>query len=151
MLPRTLRVNRCKAPHKTARAVEKKTAEKVAALEASGKVKKGTRYVPKLTAQQQTMAGRAGKLLGHSAAARSRASKYDKKGGKRRERDQKRSERHGKEKKEKEGIAGLKTPEAIIFEGRRASSTDGKPKDLKMKSGKKKSGGGKPKSKKSAK
>ncbi|PSR81596.1 hypothetical protein BD289DRAFT_438845 [Coniella lustricola] len=146
MLPRLLRVNRCKAPHKTARAVEKKTAEKVAALKASGKAK-GTRYVPKLTAEQQTMAGRVGKLLGVSAA-RSRGSKGDKKGDKRRERDAQRSKQHGQDKKS--GVAGLKTPEAIIFEGRRASSRDAKPKDLKMKVGKKKSVG-KPKSKKSSK
>lgn len=144
MLPRELRVSRCKAPHKTARAMEKKTAEKVAALKASGKAKKG--YVPKLTAEQQTMAGRAGKLFGHSAAAKARIGG---KSGKRRDRPDSRPGRPGREKK-RDGPsgppAGLKTPEAIIFEGRRASAKDGLPKDLKMKiKGKKKQGSGKPK------
>ncbi|KAJ4394269.1 Nucleolar protein 12 [Gnomoniopsis smithogilvyi] len=142
MLPRTLRVSRCKAPHKTARAIEKKTAERAAALKASGKAKKG--YVPKLTAEEQTMAGRAGKLLGHSAAAKARLSKSGRKEGKPRERAGRRFERPGNEKKGPP--AGLKTPETIIFEGRRASARDAKPKDLKMKiKGKKKVGGGKPK------
>lgn len=136
MLPREMRVNRCKAPHKTARAMEKKTAEKVAALRASGQSKKGTKYVPKLTAEQQTMAGRAGKLLGHSAAAKARIGGKAGRDGKRREG---RPERPGKEKKE--ASTGFKTPEAIIFEGRRASARDAKPKDLKMKKGKKKFGG----------
>ncbi|CAN8099048.1 unnamed protein product [Discula destructiva] len=141
MLPRTLRVSRCKAPHKTARAIEKKTAERSAALKASGKAKKG--YVPKLTAEQQTMAGRAGKLLGHSAAAKARTS--GKKDGKKRDRSDRRPERPGKDKKGPP--AGLKTPEMIIFEGRRASARDAKPKDLKMKvkKSKKNAGGGKPK------
>lgn len=143
MLPRTLRVSRCKAPHKTARAIEKKTAERAAALKASGKAKKG--YVPKLTAEEQTMAGRAGKLLGHSAAAKARlSSKFGRKDGKPRERAGRRFERPSSDKKGPP--AGLKTPETIIFEGRRASARDAKPKDLKMKiKGKKKVGGGKPK------
>lgn len=138
MLPRTLRVNRCKAPHKTARAIEKKTVERTAALKASGKVRKG--YVPKLTAEQQTMAGRAGKLLGHSAATKAHTS--GKKDGKRRERsrgyersgdkDSRGPPRAGNE--DNRGHPGvIKTPETIIFEGRRASARDAKPKDLKMK------------------
>lgn len=139
MLPRELRVTRCKAPHKTARAMEKKTAEKVAALKASGKSKKGTKYVPKLTAEQQTMAGRAGKLLGHSAAAKARIGGKAGRDGKRRDKTGGRPERFGKD--NKEVSAGFKTPEAIIFEGRRASARDAKPKDLKMKKGKKKFGG----------
>lgn len=137
MLPRELRVNRCKAPHKTARAIEKKTAEKITALRASGKYKKGTKYVPKLTAEQQTMAGRAGKLLGHSAATKARIGGKAGRDGKRRDKGEGR--RPGKDKKE--ASAGFKTPEAIIFEGRRASARDAKPKDLKMKKGKKKFGG----------
>lgn len=142
MLPRTLRVNRCKAPHKTARAMEKKTFEKVAALKASAKPKKGTKYVPKLTAEQQTMAGRAEKLLGHSAAAKARIG--GKSGKDRRQRDRgqgsrpERPGRPGKDKKEASAGAGFKTPEAVIFEGRRASARDAKPKDLRMKKGKKK-------------
>lgn len=143
MLPRDLRVTRCKALHKTARAMEKKTSEKIAALKASGKAKKGTKYVPKLTADQQTMAGRAGKLLGQSAAAKARASKSGAaRSGEWRERNEVRSARPGKG--GREASTGFKSPETIIFEGRRASSTDGKPKDLKMKiKGSKKKPGGK--------
>lgn len=136
MLPRELRVSRCKAPHKTARAIDKKNAERSAALAASSKAKKGTRYVPKLTAEEQTMAGRAGKLLGHSAAAQARIAKT---GGKKRDR----SNRPGKKfSKDGAGVgaAGFKKPEDFVFEGRRASSRDAKPKDLKQKVGKKKAG-----------
>lgn len=146
MLPRDLRVSRCKAPHKTARAMEKKTLERVAALKASGKDRKGGshKYVPKLTAEQQTMAGRAGKLLGHSAAAKARISSKSAGAGARKPGS--RRERQGKDGKKDGPPAGLKTPESFIFEGRRASSKDGLPKDLKMKQkGKKKFGGGKPK------
>lgn len=143
MLPRDLRVSRCKAPHKTARAMEKKTAEKIAALKASGKDRKTShKYVPKLTAEQQTMAGRAGKLMGRSAAAQARiAAKSGGKPGAKRE-------RHDKAKKEGSmDLSTIKAPESFIFEGRRASAKDALPKDLKLKQrGKKKSGsGGKPK------
>ncbi|KAK7745427.1 Nucleolar protein 12 [Cytospora paraplurivora] len=127
MLPRDLRVNRCKAPYKTARAIEKKQTEKIAALKATGKAKKG--YVPKLTAEEQTLAGRAGKLLGHSAAAKARISKN---GGKPRDRKDRGGKRPDTGKKEG-GPAAFKSPEAIVFEGRRASSKDAKPKDLRQK------------------
>lgn len=147
MLPRNLRVSRCKAPHKTARAMEKKTAEKIAMLKASAKDnKKGQhKYVPKLTAEQQTMAGRAGKLFGHSAAAKARIS--SKSGGGARKpgsrRDRQSEDRPGGKKEGPQALAGIKAPESFIFEGRRASSKDGLPKDLKMKvKGKKKFGGG---------
>lgn len=128
MLPRDLRVNRCKAPYKTARAIERKQTEKVAALKAAGKGKKGTKYVPKLTAEEQTLAGRAGKLLGHSAAAKSRISKSGGKVRDRKDRGGKRPDKGGKE-----GPPAFKSPETIVFEGRRASSRDAKPKDLKQK------------------
>lgn len=141
MLPRELRVSRCKAPHKTARAMDKKNAEKSAALAASSKAKKGTRYVPKLTAEEQTMAGRAGKLLGHSAAAQARIAKT---GGKKRDRTNRGEKKFSKDRKEGAGVgmgaAGFKKPEDFVFEGRRASSRDAKPKDLKQKVGKKKAG-----------
>ncbi|KAJ0121758.1 nucleolar protein 12 [Diaporthe amygdali] len=137
MLPRGLRVSRCKAPHKTARAMDKKNAEKSVALAASSKGKKGTRYVPKLTAEEQTMAGRAGKLLGHSAAAQARIAKN---GGKKRDRTNRGEKKFGKDKKEGAGAVVFKKPEDFVFEGRRASSRDAKPKDLKQKVGKKKAG-----------
>lgn len=155
MLPRDLRVSRCKAPHKTARAMEKKTAEKVAALKASGKDRKSHKYVPKLTAEEQTMAGRTGKLLGHSAAAKARIQSKSGGSGKPGQRRERRGEDRPagkKDRKEAPSLSGLKTPEAFIFEGRRASSRDALPKDLKTKvKGKKKFGGGGGKSKKSAK
>lgn len=147
MLPRELRVSRCKAPHKTARAMEKKNAERGAALAASSKANKGTKYVPKLTAEEQTMAGRASKLLGHSAAAQARRAKT---GGKKRDRTNRGEKKFSKDRKDGAGAAvgaaGFKKPEDFVFEGRRASSRDAKPKDLKQKVGKKK-GGAKPKRK----
>lgn len=143
MLPRELRVSRCKAPHKTARAMDKKNAERSAALAASSKAKKGTKYVRKLTADEQTMAGRAGKLLGHSAAAQARIAKT---GGKKRDRTNRGEKKFNKDRTEGAGAgvgvgaAGFKKPEDFVFEGRRASSRDAKPKDLKQKVGKKKAG-----------
>ena len=140
MLPRELRVSRCKAPHKTARAMEKKNAERGAALAASNKANKGTKYVPKLTAEEQTMAGRASKLLGHSAAAQARIAKT---GGKKRDRTNRGEKKMGKDRKEVAGGVGgpgFKKPEDFVFEGRRASSRDAKPKDLKQKVGKRKAG-----------
>ncbi|KAL1897890.1 Nucleolar protein 12 [Sporothrix stenoceras] len=91
LLPRALRVSRCKAPYKTARAVERaqrKVNGKPEGAKFEGKREGGsgkreggkrdrtsgagtfgtTGYTPKLTAEQQTSAGRASKLLGKSAA-----------------------------------------------------------------------------------
>ncbi|CAK7210440.1 Nucleolar protein 12 [Sporothrix curviconia] len=91
LLPRALRVSRCKAPYKTARALER-AQEKVNGKPGSSEGPGGKRdrhdrdrnnrrnsassgtnndttgYKPKLTAEQQTSAGRASKLLGKSAA-----------------------------------------------------------------------------------
>lgn len=72
------------------------------------------------------MAGRAGKLLGHSGAAQQRRSGRVAKGG-----------------PPQRSFTGVKTPEQIVFEGRRTSSKDGLPKDLKF--GKKGKKAGKPK------
>lgn len=141
MLPRGLRVSRCKAPYKTAKAMEKRQSDKIAAMKETGKAKKGTKYVRKLTAEEQTLAGRAGKLLGHSAGVKARIAKS---GGKRRDRKDRGGQKS--DKGTKEGLATFKTPEAIIFEGRRASSKDAKPKDLKQKQRK---AGSKSKAKKS--
>lgn len=83
LLPRALRVSRCKAPYKTARAVERAQQKINGKPDARGdkrerkergedRGRKGpagtTGYTPKLTAEQQTSAGRASKLLGKSAA-----------------------------------------------------------------------------------
>lgn len=64
MLPRPLRVSRCKAPQKTALAIER--AQKASA--ARQDARRRTHYVPKPSAEQQTEAGRVAKLLGRSAA-----------------------------------------------------------------------------------
>ncbi len=50
LLPRELRVSRCKAPHKTARAVERSQQQQAKALSTGTKSQK---YVPKLTPEEQ--------------------------------------------------------------------------------------------------
>ncbi|KJZ73484.1 hypothetical protein HIM_07040 [Hirsutella minnesotensis 3608] len=116
MLPRPLRVTRAKDPRKTAMAQERSKAKAIASIETGRR----TKYVPKSTAEQQATAGRAGKLLGRAGAAHQR-----KKGG-------------------RGTLSGpIKTPEQVVFEGKRASAKDGRPKDLKF--GKKSAKAGKPK------
>ncbi|PTB64474.1 hypothetical protein BBK36DRAFT_1090682, partial [Trichoderma citrinoviride] len=126
MLPRPLRVTRAKDPRKTAQAVERARAKTDVA---DGATNRSTKYKPKATPEEQAAAGRTRKLLGRSAAAK---------------------QRHGRKRSfsasAKDGEAasaadGIKSPERIIFEGRRASSRDGLPKDLKIgKKNKKKAG-----------
>lgn len=148
MLPRELRVTRCKAPSKTARAVEAREARlgKAGPLskERKGKFGKkdrkdgkgsGGSYVPKITAEAQTLAGRAGKLLGRSGAMQLAG-----KGGsdKKREKGEHRNKggvgRQSREAPEASGGGGgMKPLESFVFEGRRASEKDGKPKDIKFK------------------
>lgn len=125
MLPRVLRVSRAKDPRKTALAVERSTKTKPEVNGGEGKVK-STKYKFKATPEQQSLAGRAGRLLGRSAAARQKHGL------------------NGDTKKPRTRVARpvnaeMKTPEQIVFEGRRASSTDGKPRDLKFGKSKKKS------------
>ncbi|KAL6868633.1 hypothetical protein J3F83DRAFT_737814 [Trichoderma novae-zelandiae] len=122
MLPRPLRVTRAKDPRKTAQAVERAKAKGDVVDGAS----RSTKYRPKATPEQQAAAGRTRKLLGRSAAAKQRH------GGKR---------SFSTAAKDGEATGGIKSPERIIFEGRRASSRDGLPKDLKIgKKNKKKAG-----------
>ncbi|KAK9418130.1 putative RRM domain-containing protein [Seiridium unicorne] len=132
MLPRILRVSRAKDPKKTALAMERSTKVKLEAMVAAGKVKgldgaagqpKSTKYKHKATPEQQSLAGRASRLFGRAGAARE-AQRL--KGGDK--------ETRRKESKSDGGVdlSTLKTPEQIVFEGRRASSKDGKPKDLKF-------------------
>ncbi|EGR50730.1 uncharacterized protein TRIREDRAFT_3001 [Trichoderma reesei QM6a] len=131
MLPRPLRVTRAKDPRKTAQAVERARSKADVADGAS----RSTKYKPKATPEQQAAAGRARKLLGRSAAAKQRH------GGKRSfpAATAKDSEGEGQGEAAANGI--IKSPERIIFEGRRASSRDGLPKDLKIgKKHKKKAG-----------
>ncbi len=130
MLPRALRVSRAKDPRKTNLAVERSRKTKLEADVDEGKTK-STKYRPKATPEQQSLAGRAGRLLGRAAAAR---------------------QRHGisghpknKTRAANPTNGDLKTPEQIIFEGRRASAKDGKPRDLKFGKAKGKKGAVKPK------
>ncbi|KAI1268942.1 hypothetical protein F5Y18DRAFT_373090 [Xylariaceae sp. FL1019] len=120
MLPRPLRVSRAKDPRKTSNAVERSAKSRNDGVEKP----KSTKYKVKITPEQQSQAGRAGRLFGRAAAAKQRKGF---KSGK--------EPRVRKEKGENSGIAdgnGIKPPEQFIFEGRRASSKDGKPKDLKF-------------------
>ena len=113
MLPRALRVSRCKAPHKTARAMERADLQKT--LSSTAKDSKTNGYVRKLTGKEQSMAGRAEKLFGRNAATR---GSHGDANGKSVPRHRSRGSGEGKE--------------TIVFEGRRASSTDAKPRDLKV-------------------
>ncbi|KAK7951408.1 Nucleolar protein 12 [Apiospora aurea] len=133
MLPRILRVSRAKDPRKTALNLERSTKFKAGAVPAetskgSSGGPKSTKYKFKATPEQQSLAGRAGRLLGRAGAAR-----------------QQREIRGDKRKSRDDGPATgsnantlniIKTPEQIVFEGRRASAKDGKPRDLKLGKGK---------------
>ncbi len=153
MLPRELRVSRCKAPHKTARAMEARMGKAAASSSdrrgGSDRRRPGNkkadegRYVPKPTAESQTLAGRAGKLLGRFGAAQlagkpPRGGKDNQKRRERKERFMSRGAGGGGGDAAAGGEkGGIKGPEQFVFEGRRASARDGKPKDLKFKGGKK--------------
>ncbi|KAL2213722.1 RNA-binding domain-containing protein [Sarocladium strictum] len=119
MLPRPLRVTRAKDPRKTALAQERSLAKTIA------QGTKNTKYKYKATPEEQSMAGRTGKLLGRAAVFQ------QKKGGKKGPRD------FGST----DAAPSMKTPEQIVFEGRRVSNRDTMPTDLK---GKKKGKGKKP-------
>ncbi|KAI1108863.1 hypothetical protein F5Y14DRAFT_57180 [Nemania sp. NC0429] len=121
MLPRVLRVTRAKDPRKTALAMERTATARLDSLQGTDGKPKSTKYVPKITPEQQSQAGRTGKLFGRSAAVKQR---HGFKGDRRKSRD--RGDRP------QEGGDGIKPPEQFIFEGRRASAKDGKPKDLKF-------------------
>lgn len=130
MLPRTLRVTRAKDPRKTASAVEREKS-RLQIARADGK---GTKYKPKLTAEEKSQAGRAGKLLGRAGAAAERRKGQGK-------------DWPGSRQSvlQTDDDVEMKTPEQIVFEGTRASSKNGPPKDLKFgKKGKKPAKGGKP-------
>ncbi|EHK41048.1 uncharacterized protein TrAtP1_004448 [Trichoderma atroviride] len=114
MLPRALRVTRAKDPRKTALAAERARSKADNADGAS----RSTKYKPKATPEEQAAAGRTRKLLGRSAAAKQRF------GGRKRP--------FSSAAKDVGAGGEIKTPERIIFEGRRASQKDGLPKDLKL-------------------
>ncbi|KAI6783721.1 Nucleolar protein-like protein [Emericellopsis cladophorae] len=118
MLPRLLRVTRAKDPRKTALAQERER-EKFSNIRSAGK---DTKYKKKLTPEELSQAGRAGKLLGRSGAAQEmrRISGKDR----------------ATSRPQVDATDGMKTPEQIVLEGTRASVKFGKPKDLRF--GKKK-------------
>ncbi|KAK1967764.1 hypothetical protein LY78DRAFT_606003 [Colletotrichum sublineola] len=131
MLPRILRVTRAKAPHKTALAMER--TNKARAAQSGGPGTPGnTKYRAKITPEQQSQAGRAARLLGRSGANRERL-------GNRGDRGKPRAPGNGSGAIPKDEMKG---PEDFIFEGRRASAKDGRPKDLKFNKRSKPKGGG---------
>ncbi|KAI0136355.1 RNA recognition domain-containing protein [Xylariales sp. AK1849] len=129
MLPRALRVSRAKDPRRTALAMERTVKAKLdaAGMNGSAGKPKSTKYKHKATPEQQSLAGRASRLLGRAGAARQqRGLKGEKLKPRRRDISN--------------GVDGadmsaMKTPEQIVFEGRRASSRDAKPRDLKFNKG----------------
>lgn len=127
MLPRILRVSRAKDPRKTALAMERTVKSKFEISNGREAKSKSTKYRPKATPEQLSQAGRAGKLLGRAGAARQRHGFKDEK-------------KYTKQRNDGAENVVFKTPEQIVFEGRRASSRDAKPKDLKVSKGKGKKG-----------
>lgn len=132
MLPRILRVVRAKAIKKTAKALQQKPPARPAFSKDPKNANNTVIYKPKMTGQQQSLEGRAAKLLGKAGAAQFK---------KQQESEKHVSKAHAPRKTGLENIA--RTPESFIFEGYRASSKNGRPKDLKLG----KSGGGKKKGK----
>jgi len=128
MLPRIMRVTRAKAVKKTALASQHARTASRPLTKSSGNPNRERIYNPKMSSQQQSLQGRAGKLLGRAGAAQ-----YKRRDGA--------ASFEGRPNGKIEGIA--KTPESIVFEGYRASAKSGKPKDLKFGG----SGGGKKKGK----
>ncbi|KAF5638243.1 nucleolar 12 [Fusarium tjaetaba] len=127
MLPRKLRVTRAKDPRKTALAQERARGKNIVPNGAA----KSTKYRHKATPQEQSMAGRTSKLLGRSAAVQ--------------QRHKKRPSTQGSSEDAQNIPSSIKGPEQFVFEGRRASSKDGTPKDLKLgKKGKGKGRSGRP-------
>ncbi|KAK1449923.1 RNA recognition domain-containing protein [Colletotrichum melonis] len=123
MLPRIMRVTRAKAPHKTALAMERTNKARAAQADASRGAPGSTKYKAKITPEQQSLAGRSSRLLGRQGARR--------------------EQRRGREFEDRKPRAPgngsgaipkdeMKKPEDFIFEGRRASAKDGRPKDLKF-------------------
>ncbi|KAI0458799.1 hypothetical protein F5B21DRAFT_459461 [Xylaria acuta] len=139
MLPRALRVSRAKDPRKTSLAMERTTKARLDAIKSTEGKRKSTKYTPKVTPEQQSQAGRAGKLFGRSTAAK---QQHGLKGERRKSRD-----KGDSSSKPQENGDGIKPPEQFIFEGRRASAKDGKPKDLKFGKTKGKKGVGRSKAK----
>jgi nucleolar protein 12 len=126
MLPRVLRVTRAKAVQKTALASKHTRPSSRLSVNGSSNPNRGRTYNPKASEQELSLQGRAAKLLGKAGAAHFR-----------------RGEEPNHERRPKKGFEDIaRSPKSIVFEGFRASSKFGKPKDLKLGKGGKK---GKPK------
>ncbi|QSZ33946.1 hypothetical protein DSL72_005526 [Monilinia vaccinii-corymbosi] len=130
MLPRVLRVVRAKAQHKQ---VSSRPTPRQPRPSKSSQI-----YNPKVDPNQASFQGRATKLLGKAGGAR-----FKKTGANDTTLGNRGDKKVGGGGEVKSGMAGIKAPEAFVFEGYRASASKGKPKDLKL-GGK---GGGKKKGK----
>ncbi|KAL5612346.1 hypothetical protein BROUX41_000122 [Berkeleyomyces rouxiae] len=136
MLPRPLRVTRAKDPRKTANALERSRTKADALAKAKAAPKStSTAHVPKVTNEEQSMAGRAGKLLGRAGALRQKLSEKEAGSGK----GDSRRNGNGSSTLHASGSGVnsqrrpvIKTPEDVVLEGRRASANDGKPNDIKF-------------------
>ncbi|KAF1986195.1 hypothetical protein K402DRAFT_377905 [Aulographum hederae CBS 113979] len=116
LLPRPIRVTRAKA-------IKRSTIRKNAAADPTRNPDSG--YKRKLTGQEQSMRGRAGKLLGKAGAAKMVKGEEVSSGG----REERKSD-GGDGGERKGGLKGpngaIRAPESFIFEGHRASSKQGK-------------------------
>lgn len=108
MLPRKLRVSRAKAQKRNAKPGSGRPGANAKPAAASG-------YKRKVTEEELAQMGRQGKLLGKAGAAA--AVKNQQKAGNGRENSNNSNNRPA--------LAGLKRPEAFVFEGHRASSKQG--------------------------
>ncbi|PHH78789.1 hypothetical protein CDD80_6245 [Ophiocordyceps camponoti-rufipedis] len=110
MLPRPLRVTRAKDPRKMSAAQKRINDKNSAVLNGTRTRNAPTTSFPR--DREAATAGRAGKLLGRAGAALQR------------------NKAHGRP--FSAAFAGKRSPEDIVFEGNRASSRDGRSKDLKL-------------------
>jgi nucleolar protein 12 len=142
MLPRVLRVVRAKAVRKTALASASRTGPSKNAK--PGQKSQLGGYNPRVAPEVSSFKGRASKLLGKAAAAQFKSGANGTTIGKRGDGREERGTSEGRKAEAAKGAAGaMRTPESIVFEGYRASSKSGKPRDLKLGG----SGGGKKKGK----
>lgn len=142
MLPRILRVVRAKAVRKTALASQPPQSR----LGGNDGASKGRIYNPKVSSKISSLEGRASRLLGRAGAAQF----------KKREGSGANTTALGtrgartKPGGEQSGIKGIaKSPEAIVFEGFRASAKSGRPHGLKLGRGASGKGKAKPKTRSS--
>ncbi len=117
MLPRILRVTRAKALKKTGNPSQNARPSSYRGGSRTGNSAGEHSYAPKISSQQQSLQGRAEKLLGKAGAANLR--KQD-------------NYRHRENPQKPRLERIVKSPEEIVFEGYRASTNSGRPKGLKL-------------------